>query len=136
MNANGSDSAPNWITLDPGSWGGGGLRMFGVSESTIDHNAANNSSDGHFMLFDSTNNVVSNNTAGYPYTMNFLVTDGSSYNTITGNDAWDGDYVGVLVADPLPGDWTLTQYGPSHDNTITANNIHSNGPTGSESRPA
>jgi parallel beta-helix repeat protein len=132
MNANGSDSAPDWITLDPGSWGGGGLRMFAVSGSTIDHNAANNSSDGHFMLFDSSNNVVSNNTAGYPYTMNFLLTDGSSYNTVTGNDAWDGDYVGVLVADPLPGSWTLAQYGPAHDNTITANNIHSNGPTGNE----
>jgi parallel beta-helix repeat protein len=132
MNANGSDSAPDWITLDPGSWGGGGLRMFDVSGSTIDHNAANNSSDGHFMLFDSSNNTISNNTAGYPYTMNFLLTDGSSYNTVTGNDAWDGDYVGVLVADPLPGSWTLAQYGPTHDNTITANNIHSNGPTGNE----
>jgi len=133
MNANGSDTAPNWITLDPGSWGGGGLRMFGVSGSTIDHNAANNSSDGHFMLFASSRNTISNNTAGYPYTMNFLLTDGSSYNTLSGNEAWDGDYVGVLVADP----WhdalsTLPASEISHDNTITANDIHSNGPTGAE----
>ena len=50
--------------------------MFGVTGSTIDHNAANNSVDGHFMLFDSSANTISNNTAGYPYTMNFLLTDG------------------------------------------------------------
>jgi hypothetical protein len=131
MNANGSDTSPDWITLDPGSWGGG-LRMFGVSWSKIDHNAANNSSDGHFMLFDSSNNTISTNTGGYPYTMNFLLTDGSSYNTVTGNAAWDGDYAGLVVADPLPGSWTLAQYGSSHDNMITANNIHSNGPTGNE----
>jgi parallel beta-helix repeat protein len=132
LNANGSDTAPDWITLDPNSWSGGGLRMFGVTGSTIDHNAANNSSDGHFMLFDSDGNTVSNNTGGYPYTMNFLVTDGSSFNTLSGNAAWDGDYVGLLVADPLPGTWTLNQYGPSHDNTIAGNYIHSNGPTGNE----
>lgn len=136
LNANGSDSAPDWITLDPSTsyWSGGALRMFGVTGSTIDHNAANNSSDGHFMLFDSSANTISNNTGGYPYTMNFLLTDGSSYNTVTGNDAWDGDYVGVLVADPLPGSSTLSQYGPTHDNTITANNIHTNGPTGVEQK--
>jgi len=134
MNANGSDSAPDWITFDPSTsrWSGGALRMFGVTGSTIDHNAANNSVDGHFMLFDSSANTISNNTAGYPYTMNFLLTDGSSHNTLTGNDAWDGDYAGVLVADPLPGSATLNQYGTTHDNTITHNNIHSNGPTGAE----
>lgn len=134
MNANGSDSAPDWITLDPstGYWSGGAVRMFAVTSSTLDHDAANNSSDGHFMLFDSSANTISNNSAGYPYTMNFLVTDGSSYNTLTGNDAWDGDYAGVLVADPLPGSSTLSQYGPTHDNTITNNNIHTNGPTGNE----
>jgi parallel beta-helix repeat protein len=78
MNANGSDAAPDWITLDPSTeyWSGGALRMFGVTNSTIDHNAANNSSDGHFMLFDSDYNTISNNTGGYPYTMNFLLTDG------------------------------------------------------------
>jgi hypothetical protein len=134
MNANGSDSAPDWITLDPSTsnWSGGALRMVEVTGSTIDHNAANNSVDGHFMLFDSSANTISNNTAGYPYTMNFLLTDGSSYNTLTGNDAWDGDYAGVLVADPLPGSSTLSQYGPTHDNTIANNSIHSNGPTGAE----
>jgi parallel beta-helix repeat protein len=136
MNANGADAAPDWITLDPSTsyWSGGAIRMFKVTGSTIDHNAANNSSDGHFMLFDSTANTISNNTAGYPYTMNFLLTDGSSYNTLIGNDAWDGDYVGVLVADPLPGSSTLAEYGPSHDNLITDNNIHSNGPTGAEKK--
>ena len=112
MNANGSDAAPDWVTLDPSTsnWSGGALRMFNVTGSTIDHNAANNSVDGHFMLFDSSANTISNNTAGYPYTMNFLLTDGSSYNTLTGNDAWDGDYAGVLVADPLPGS-TLSSMG-------------------------
>jgi hypothetical protein len=40
----------------------------------------------------------------------------------------------VLVADPLPGSWTLSDFGPSHDNTITKNNIHSNGPTGVEKK--
>ena len=45
--------------------------------------------------------------------MNFLLADGSTYNTLTGNDAWDGDYAGVLVADPLPDG----RYGPTHDNT-------------------
>jgi hypothetical protein len=134
LNADGSDSPPDWITLDPSlnSWSGGGLRMFGVTASTIDHNAANNSSDGHFMLFHSSSNTISNNTGGYPYTMNFLLTDGSSFNTLSGNEAWDGDYVGLLVADPLPGTWTLKQYGASHDNTISGNFIHSNGPTGNE----
>ena len=67
MNANGSDAAPDWITLDPSTtyWSGGAVRMFGVTNSTIDHNAANNSSDGHFMLFDSSYNTISSNTAGF-----------------------------------------------------------------------
>jgi parallel beta-helix repeat protein len=134
MNANGSDTAPNWLTLDPSTayWGGGALRMFAVTNSTIDHNAASNSSDGHFMLFDSSGNTISNNTAAYPYTTNFVLADGSSNNYVTGNDGHSADYVGLLIADPYPGSATLTQYGASHGNTIVGNNIYNNGPIPSE----
>ena len=136
FNADGADTSPDWIGFDPFSFGGGGIRLFGTTASTIDHNAANNSSDGHFMLFDSSSNTISNNTAGYPYTTNFLLADGSAYNTLIGNEGWDGDYNGVLIADPLAGttagDRVLRAYGPTHDNLVTDNWIHSNGPTGGE----
>jgi hypothetical protein len=66
--------------------------------------------------------------------MNFLVADGSSYNTLSGNVASTGDFIGYMIADPLPGTDTLTLYGPSHDNVMTQNISHSDGPTGTEVR--
>ena len=64
--------------------------------------------------------------------MNFLVADGSSYNTLSGNVTGTADFVGIMVADPLPGTWTLATYGASHDNVIAGNVVHSGGPTGQE----
>ena len=134
MSTNGSDINPNWVTLDPSvsEWAVGGVRFFGVSNSTIDHNAANNNTDVSYSLFDSSQNTVSNNTANYPYTMNYLITDGSSYNTLNSNQGTTGDFIGLLVADPLPGTATLKTYGPSHDNLIENMTIQSDGPTGNE----
>ena len=134
---NGPSINPDWVTLDPSvsNWAVGGVRFFGVTDSTIDHNAANNDTDVSYSLFDSSRNTVSNNTADYPYTMNYLITDGSSYNTVSGNEGSTADFIGLLLADPLPGTATLTTYGPSHDNTITNNTIHSDGPTGNELKP-
>lgn len=137
LSSNGPSIQPDWVTLDPAvsHWAVGGIRFFGVSYSTIDHNAANNSTDVSYSLFNSNHNIVSNNTADYPFTMNYLITDGSSYNTFTGNEGSTGDFIGLLLADPLPGSWTLAQYGPSHDNIITGNTIHTDGPTGTELNP-
>ena len=64
--------------------------------------------------------------------MNFIVTDGSSYNLLTGNVASTGDFFGYLVADPLPSTPTLATYGPSHDNAVVGNVSHTDGPTGNE----
>jgi hypothetical protein len=75
---------------------------------------------------------VSNNTADYPFTMNYIITDGSSYNTLNNNEGSTGDFIGLMVADPLPGSWTLSTYGPTHDNLIENNTIHTDGPTGNE----
>lgn len=137
MSTNGGDFNPNWKTLDPGiqSWGVGGVRFFGVTNSTIDHNAANNDTDVSYSLFDSSHNTISNNTADYPFTMNYLITDGSSYNTLTGNEGSTGDFIGLMVADPLPGSSTLQTYGSTHDNIITGNIIHTDGPIGNELSP-
>jgi parallel beta-helix repeat protein len=134
MSASGASPQPNWITLDPGVqyWGVGGVRLFGVTQSTLDHNAANNSTSVSFSLFNSSNNVVSNNTADYPFTTNLLITDGSSYNLVTGNQFTTGDFFNYLVADPLPGSSTLSTYGPSHDNVLTGNFSGVSGPTGTE----
>jgi parallel beta-helix repeat protein len=134
MSANGPSIQPDWVTLDPSVtlWAVGGVRFFGVTDSTIDHNAANNCSNNSFSLFNSSYNTVSNNTADYPFTTNFMVADGSSYNTLNGNVAGTGDFFGYLVADPLPGTFTLATYGPSHDNVLTNNSTHADGPTGSE----
>ncbi len=134
---NGPSINPNWVTLDPSvaDWAVGGVRFFGVTYSTIDHNAANNDTDVSYSLFNSSHNTVSNNTADYPFTMNYLITDGSSYNTFSGNDGSTGDFIGLLLADPLPGTTTLKTYGPSHDNTITSNTIHTDGPIGNELKP-
>jgi parallel beta-helix repeat protein len=135
---NGGDQNPDWITLDPDPtfWGGvGGVRFFGVTSSTIDHNAANNDTDVSYSLFNSSRNTVTNNTADYPFTMNYLITDGSSYNTLSGNEGSTGDFLGLLLADPLPESATLSKYGASHDNTITNNTIHTDGPIGNELQP-
>lgn len=134
MSASGIDHQPDWVTLDPSisHWGVGGVRFFGVTNSLIDHNAANNCTNASYSLFNSSYNTVSNNTANYPFTMNFIVTDGSSYNAVEGNVASTGDFIGYIVADPLPGTWTLATYGPSHDNVVSGNITHSDGPTGNE----
>lgn len=134
MSANGIDTTPDWVTLDPSvsKWGVGGIRFFGVTNSTVDHNSANNDTDVSYSLFDSSHNTISNNTADYPFPMNFLITDGSSFNTLTNNEGSTGDFIGVLVADPLPGSWTLNTFGPTHNNAIVGNFIHTNGPTGAE----
>ncbi len=137
LSANGPDAQPDWVTLDPAvaRWGVGGVRFFDVMSSTIDHNAANNDTDVSYSLFHSSWNTVSGNSAAYPFTMNYLITDGSSHNTITGNEGSTGDFIGLMVADPLPGRWTLALFGPSHDNAIVGNTIHTDGPIGNELRP-
>lgn len=137
MSTNGPSVAPDWISLDPGIqyWAVGGVRFFGVIGSTIDHNSANNCTNVSYSIFFSSYNTISNNTADYPYTMNYLVTDGSAHNTIEHNEGGTGDFIGLMVADPLPGQPTLAQYGPTHDNLIAYNAIHSDGPTGNELNP-
>jgi hypothetical protein len=134
MSANGADGNPDWIGFDPSlaNWEVGGVRFFGVGNSTIDHNAANNDTSVSYSLFNSSFNVISNNTADYPFTANYLLTDGSSYNTVTGNEGGTADFIDILVADPLPGAPTLAQFGPSHDNVISTNQVHADGPTGAE----
>jgi hypothetical protein len=134
LSANGTDNQPDWVTFDPSPshWGIGGVRFFGVKNSMIDHNAANNCTDNSYSLFNSNYNTVSNNMADYPFTMNFLVTDGSSYNLLKNNVASTGDFFGFVVADPLPGTPTLATYGASHDNVVIGNISHTDGPTGNE----
>jgi parallel beta-helix repeat protein len=133
FSANGQNQNPDWIALDPGidKWGVGAVRFFKVNNSVIDHNAANNCTSISFSLFASSSNTVSNNTADYPFTMNFIVADGSSFNKVTGNIASTGDFIGYMIADPLAGE-TLTKYGSSHDNTLAGNISHTDGPTGTE----
>ena len=134
LSASGGDHQPDWVTLDPSLnfWGAGGVRMFGVSYSLIDHNSVNNCTDASFSVFNSSHNTLTNNTADYPFTTNFIVTDGSAYNLLSGNVAGTADFIGYLVADPLPGTATLATFGPTHDNTLTGNISHSDGPTGNE----
>ena len=134
MSASGLDHQPDYVTLDPSvaNWGIGGVRMVGVTTSLVDHNAANNCTSISYSLFNSSHNTVSNNTADYPFVSNFIVTDGSSYNLLTGNVASTGDFFGIIVADPLPGTWTLATYGAAHDNVISNNISHTDGPTGNE----
>ena len=105
MSHNGHDVLPDWVSLDPSVdfWGVGGIRFFGVTDSFIDHNAANNDTSVSHALFNSSYNLVTNNTADYPLTMNFLLTAGSTYNLVQGNIAGTGDFLGYLVADALPG---------------------------------
>src|SRR5215469_13407709 len=134
FSSNGQDQHPDWIAFDPSlvHWGVGGVRFFGVTNSLIDHNAANNCTSISFSLFYSSHNTVSNNTADYPFTMNFILADGSSYNAVTGNVASTGDFIGYLIADPLPGAATPATFGPSHDNLLSGNTSHTDGPTGTE----
>jgi hypothetical protein len=134
LSANGQDGHPDWIGFDPSlaNWGVGGVRFFGVNNSSIDHNASNNCTSISYSLFNSSYNTVSYNTADYPFTMNFLVTDGSTYNVLSNNVAGTADFIGYLVADPLPGTATLATYGPTHNNTLNGNSSHADGPTGAE----
>ena len=134
LSANGQDNTPDWIAFDPSlaNWGVGAVRLFGTTNSLIDHNAANNCTTVSFAVFNSSHNLISNNTADYPFTDNLLITDGSSYNTASGNVFGTADFIGILIADPLPGTSTLKHYGPSHDNLIQGNVDHTDGPTGAE----
>jgi parallel beta-helix repeat protein len=108
------------------------VRVFGSSNILIDHNAANNCTTVSFAVFNSSNNIISDNTADYPFTNNVLITDGSSFNTVSNNVFSTADFVGILIADPLPGSSTLGQFGPAHDNVIQGNVDHTDGPTGAE----
>lgn len=137
MSTNGGDGTQDWIGFNPSTsiWGVGGVRFFGVTNSTIDHNAANNDTSVSFSVLDSSHNTLSNNTADYPFTTNFLVTDGSSYNTFAGNVASTADFIGFLLADPLPGSATLSTYGSAHGNMLSGNTIHTDGPIGNELSP-
>jgi hypothetical protein len=110
----------------------GGVRFFRVSNALIDHNAINNCTNNSVSLFASNNNTVSNNTANYPFTMNFLVAVGPSYNVLSGKDASTGNYIGYMIADPLPDTPTLPTYGASHDNAVSGNISHTDGRTGTE----
>ena len=134
FSANGQDNIPDYVAFDPSlaNWGVGAVRVFGSSSTLIDHNAANNCTTASFTLFNSNNNTISNNTADYPFTNNVLITDGSSFNVVSNNVFGTADFVGILLADPLPGTATLNQYGASHDNVIQGNVDHSDGPTGAE----
>ena len=136
LSANGQDNTPDYVAFDPSlaNWGVGAVRIFGSSNTLIDHNAANNCTTVSFSLFNSSHNTISNNTADYPFTDNVLITDGSSFNTVSNNVFSTADFVGILLADPLPGTATLNQYGPSHDNLIQGNVDHTDGPTGAEIR--
>ena len=134
ISANGGDHSPDYIGLNPAVqyWGVGGVRFFNVTSSVIDHNSANNDTDLSYGLFNSSYNQVTYNTADYPFTHNILVTDGSSYNTISNNNTGTGDFFNIMIADPLPGSSTLKTYGASHDNVVSNNTSHSAGPTGNE----
>jgi parallel beta-helix repeat protein len=136
MSANGQDNLPDFDAFDPSlaHWGVGAVRLFGSSNTIIDHNAANNCTTVSFAVFNSNNNTISNNTADYPFTNNVLITDGSSFNTVSNNVFSTADFVGILIADPLPGSSTLSLYGPTHDNLVQGNLDHTDGPTGAERR--
>ncbi len=145
FSSNGQNNMPDYVSFDPDPslllllsnpsqlhWGVGAVRLFETSDSIIDHNAANNCTTASFVVFHSRRNTISNNTADYPFTNNVLITDGSLSNTVSNNVFSTADFVGIMVADPLPGTWTLNKYGPTHDNTIKGNIDHSDGPTGKE----
>ncbi|HXA82874.1 MAG TPA: hypothetical protein VNY56_07190 [Methylomirabilota bacterium] len=134
FSADGQDNTPDYIAFDPSlsNWGVGAVRLFKTSNSTIDHTSANNCTTVSFAVFSSNHNTVSNNSADYPFTNNVLISDGSSYNTVINNSFSTADFVGIMIADPLPGTATLNTYGPAHDNLVTGNVDHTDGPTGAE----
>ncbi|HEU4416304.1 MAG TPA: right-handed parallel beta-helix repeat-containing protein [Candidatus Angelobacter sp.] len=134
LSANGQDNLPDYVAFDPSltHWGVGAVRLFGSSNTLIDHNASNNCTTVSFAVFNSNSNTISHNTADYPFTNNVLITDGSSFNTVSDNIFSTADFVGIMIADPLPGTSTLSQFGPAHDNLISGNVDHTDGPTGSE----
>jgi hypothetical protein len=138
LSADGADGVPDYIGFDPklSNWNVGGVRFFNVSDSTVDHNAANNDTSVSYSLFHSSNDTISNNTANYPFTTNVLITDGSSSDQVIGNAFSTGDFFGILIADPLPlalgGTGTLETFGATHDNLVQGNSDHSDGPTGTE----
>jgi parallel beta-helix repeat protein len=134
MNANGADGTPDWLGFNPSTdnWFVGGVRFFGVTDSTVEHNAANNDTSVSFSLFDSSRNTIRSNTANYPFTTNVLITDGSSSNYVTDNVFSTGDFVGILIADAYPGYEPPGYAGASHDNWVLRNSDHSDGPTGTE----
>ncbi len=130
--ANGADGMPDWIAFDPSltHWNVGGVRFSHVSDSVIDHNAANNDTSVSYSLFASSGNHVTWNTGDYPFSMNILVAAGSSFNLIDHNQLGTADFIGILVADPLPGQpGEITGTG---NNVISNNVVHSSGPTGGE----
>ncbi len=132
MSANGADGTPAWASFNPdvAYWNVGGVRFFNVVDSVIDHNAANNDTSISYSLFASTYNQVTWNTADYPFTMNILVTAGSFKNLIDHNQLGTADFIGIMVADPLPGQPNAIL--GTRDNTISNNIVHSSGPTGRE----
>jgi hypothetical protein len=134
MSANGQDNLPDFLSFDPSlaHWGVGAVRLFGSSNTLVDHNASNNCTTVSFSVFNSSNNIISNNTADYPFTDNVLIADGSAFNTVSNNVFSTADFVGILIADPLPGSATLSQFGPTHDNLVQGNLDHTDGPTGAE----
>jgi len=136
FSADGQDNSPDYVAFDPSlaHWGVGAVRLFASSNNLIDHNAANNCTTVSFTVFNSNSNTISNNTADYPFSFNVLITDGSSFNTVSNNVFSTADFAGIVIGDPLPATLTLNQYGPAHDNLIQANVDHSDGPTGTERR--
>ncbi|HEY3291753.1 MAG TPA: hypothetical protein VGK87_16590 [Anaerolineae bacterium] len=130
LSANGQDGTPDWVTFNPGTayWSVGGVRFLNVTNSVIDHNSANNDTSISYSLWNSSHNAVTWNTGDYPFTINLLLADGSQANTVDHNDLGTADFIGILVADPLP----PTTYGSTANNTITNNTVHSSGPTGNE----
>jgi hypothetical protein len=132
LSANGGDQSPDWLGLNPNSWGVGGVRLLQANNSTVDHNAANNDTDISYSLFDSSNDQVTANTANYPFTTNVMVADGSTSDSVTGNELATSDFIGILIADPLPGYGVLETYGATHDISVEGNLDHSDGPIGNE----
>ena len=132
--ANGINNSPDFLNFDPSleHWGVGAVRIFGGHDNVIDHVASNNCTTVSFTIFNSSYNTISNSTADYPFTSNVQITDGSSFNSVKDNIFGTADFVGILVADPLPGSSTLSQYGATHDNTIQGNVDHTDGATGTE----
>jgi hypothetical protein len=133
FSANGPPGSPDWVGMGPSidNWGVGGVRLFGSNKSVIDHNAANNDTVVSYSLFKSSQDSVTQNTADYPFTSNVMVTDGSTNDIIADNVLGTADFIGVLVADPLPSS-PASAYGPTHDIVVERNTDHSDGGTGTE----